>query len=319
MFYPQSVFVQGDLVWASTTTYFNITSPDAIAYLCCDSSNASYISPEAMFTTLMQNKPKAILLYSTQGNCCGIDDDGLTYQTIYSMADATEATDALQTAKSAEGGLVKAVITGNGTTTQQDSQDDQSGNNSAVAMSILYSITGLITLLFLIIIGTGAIRAHRYPERYGPRSGYGSRPRQSRAKGLARAVLETIPIIKFGDAPPGKEDPALEMESQPSVRPPQDPNVGTRLSAIPEEPQRSPAATRTASGKVVDETVVAIPEQPDTEGSSQKGEDEHLGCSICTEDFEVGVDVRVLPCNHKFHPPCIDPWLINVSGTCPLW
>jgi hypothetical protein len=27
----------------------------------------------------------------------------------------------------------------------------------------------------------------------------------------------------------------------------------------------------------------------------------------------------VLPCDHKFHPPSIDPWLIGVSGTCPLW
>jgi hypothetical protein len=29
--------------------------------------------------------------------------------------------------------------------------------------------------------------------------------------------------------------------------------------------------------------------------------------------------VRVLPCQHQFHPPCVDPWLVNVSGTCPLW
>lgn len=307
-------------MWATTTSYINITESTEVAYLCCDNNTqSSYISPSDMFTTLMQNKPRAILLYSIQGNCCGINDAALDYQTIYTMTDANEATDVLQTVNSADGGLVKAVITGNGTSAQQDTQDNQGGSNSAVAMSILYSITGLITLLFLIIIATGAIRAHRYPERYGPRSGYGSRPRQSRAKGLARAVLETIPIIKFGDTQPAKEDPALEMESQPSIRPPQDPNVGTRLSAIPEEPQRSPAAAAAAPGKGTDQTVGAVTEQAQTEGSSQKGEDENLGCSICTEDFKVGEDVRVLPCNHKFHPPCIDPWLINVSGTCPLW
>src|SRR5690606_1249380 len=94
------------------------------------------------------------------------------------------------------------------------------GRNSAVAMSILYSITGLITLLFLVIIGTGAIRAHRYPERYGPRSGFGGRPSQSRAKGLALAVLETLPIVKFGDPNSAKADPSLELESQPPAAAP---------------------------------------------------------------------------------------------------
>ena len=41
-------------------------------------------------------------------------------------------------------------------------------------------------------------------------------------------------------------------------------------------------------------------------------------CIICTEDFEKGEDIRVLPCNHTFHPACVDPWLLGVSGTCPL-
>ncbi|OIW27945.1 hypothetical protein CONLIGDRAFT_682953 [Coniochaeta ligniaria NRRL 30616] len=313
-----AVFVKGTLVWATTTNYINITSSDAIAYLCCDNMNSSYISPSDMLGTIMSNTPKAILLYSTQGNCCGIQDTNLPYQTIFSMTDSSEAADALRTSNSADDGIVQATITGNSTSTQQDDPDQQGSNNSAVAMSILYSITGLITLLFLIIIATGAIRAHRYPERYGPRSGYGSRPRQSRAKGLARAVLETIPIIKFGDTPPAKEDPALELESQPSIRAPQDPTMGTRLSAIPEEPQRSPVTTHAVPGTTPNAVSGAIPEQAETDHTSQKGEDEHLGCSICTEDFKVGEDVRVLPCNHKFHPPCIDPWLINVSGTCPL-
>ena len=38
-----------------------------------------------------------------------------------------------------------------------------------------------------------------------------------------------------------------------------------------------------------------------------------------TEDFVKGQDIRVLPCDDKFHPECVDPWFLNVSGTCPLW
>jgi hypothetical protein len=54
-------------------------------------------------------------------------------------------------------------------------------------------------------------------------------------------------------------------------------------------------------------------------GATRSGSDlDAQGCSICTEDFELGQDQRVLPCDHRFHPECIDPWLLNVSGTCPL-
>ncbi|RSL51162.1 hypothetical protein CEP54_011554 [Fusarium duplospermum] len=51
------------------------------------------------------------------------------------------------------------------------------------------------------------------------------------------------------------------------------------------------------------------PEQPDNLNS----------CSICTEDFGRGVEFRPLPCGHRFHPACIDPWLLQRSLTCPLW
>lgn len=185
---------------------------------------------------------------------------------------------------------------------------------TAVAMSILYSITGIITLLFLIIIATGAIRAHRHPERYGPRGGLPGRPRQSRAKGLARAMLETLPIVKFGDGEAKPENREIELEEGGS------------------EHQRDAGATavQNANGEAQPETSENMAHKtgigPDEhnhthgEGSTESPEvREHLGCSICTEDFEKGEDVRVLPCNHKFHPACIDPWLLNVSGTCPLW
>lgn len=42
-------------------------------------------------------------------------------------------------------------------------------------------------------------------------------------------------------------------------------------------------------------------------------------CTICEEEFQEGQDVRLLPCDHGYHPACIDIWLLNMSATCPLW
>jgi hypothetical protein len=181
-------------------------------------------------------------------------------------------------------------------------------------MSILYSITGVITLLFLVIIATGAIRAHRHPERYGPRAAATGRPRQSRARGLARAMLETIPIVKFGD-PPSHNKPtgAADVELAETDRSTGGANPPANMS---------PGNGRGMSGNAsTDPTAIRSNARPDGASNGGHGidEDEALGCSICTDDFVRGEDIRVLPCNHKYHPRCIDPWLLNVSGTCPLW
>jgi hypothetical protein len=43
-------------------------------------------------------------------------------------------------------------------------------------------------------------------------------------------------------------------------------------------------------------------------------------CPICIVDFEEGDDVRVLPCEgkHCFHQSCVDPWLLELSSSCPI-
>lgn len=85
-----------------------------------------------------------------------------------------------------------------------------SNANTGLAMIILYAITGCVTLMFLIVIISGAIRAMRHPERYGPRAGGhpsdsdetdGEDPNvghQTRVAGLTRAILDTFPVVKFG-------------------------------------------------------------------------------------------------------------------------
>lgn len=35
-------------------------------------------------------------------------------------------------------------------------------------------------------------------------------------------------------------------------------------------------------------------------------------CMICMCEYVTGDDLRILPCFHEFHAPCIDKWL-NVS------
>jgi hypothetical protein len=41
-------------------------------------------------------------------------------------------------------------------------------------------------------------------------------------------------------------------------------------------------------------------------------------CAVCLEDFEPGDLLRALPCGHRFHTDCIDPWLTERSSACPM-
>jgi len=327
-----AVKISGNLVLADTDNFEALTRPETIAYVSCDPDDSLRVLNQVV---AMKETISAILLYSLKGNYCDLQgSDNLKFKSIFSMSDIDDANSALNATRTSEG-IVRAMIAGSWPQDKTEDNEAQGGSNSAVAMSILYSITGLITLLFLVIIATGAIRAHRYPERYGPRSGHGGRPRQSRAKGIARAVLETLPIVKFGDpTPSNKLDAAYELEHQRSDSQPES-LTRARLSAIPEEP-RTPKTPKTPKhaqkdnspkpATILENVATASATMDQTlntstlvcDGTGHGPHDEHLGCSICTEDFLVGEDVRVLPCDHKFHPTCIDPWLINVSGTCPL-
>lgn len=329
------ILVQGSLVKVDQTNYNLFNDSSKIAYVSCD-PNESNISPSDVLNGLMDspNHPTAILLYTLDSSMmyCSLAGNDLTYQSIWSMVSSEDAWQAKNLTVAAASSTVSAAITGNNTE-DSSSTSANGGNSSAVAMSILYSITGLITLLFLIIIATGALRAHRNPERYGPRAGHGGRPRQSRARGLARAVLETLPIIKFGDPQPAKGDPDHELESVAGERRVDSPepvaNMSNSKAAVAPAPTATTTDTNTdgneegpaaqpATQRTNTPTATPHAEVSGAGGAAPEGVDENLGCAICTEDFQVGEDVRLLPCDHRYHPACIDPWLINVSGTCPL-
>ncbi|KAK8669179.1 hypothetical protein V6N13_106616 [Hibiscus sabdariffa] len=41
-------------------------------------------------------------------------------------------------------------------------------------------------------------------------------------------------------------------------------------------------------------------------------------CYICLSEYEEEEKIRVLPCQHEFHMSCVDKWLKEIQGVCPL-
>lgn len=357
----QQVIFEGNLTLADATNYPGISGADVIPYLSCDQTNNSFIQPNTIVNQLMDNDPQpaAILLYSLEEQGCGLAGQDLLFNRILSVSGVQAANHIKEiTMNSTAGTAVHATMTGNLTSNgdgSDGSQSDGGNNNSTITMSVLYSITAIVSILFIVIIGMGALRARRYPERYGPRPAVlGGGARQSRAKGLARAVLETLPIVKFGGEQQQQQlpKPGIDLELENASNMPRGSTDADReeqgLGGRPHSnsQSRSLNATESSTAPAVGsnqntessiQNEVSKDDLPTTfnEGTSRRGvdevdvaanndsngarNDEALVCSICTEDFHVGEDMRVLPCNHKFHPQCVDPWLVNVSGTCPLW
>ncbi|CAI0472087.1 unnamed protein product [Linum tenue] len=52
---------------------------------------------------------------------------------------------------------------------------------------------------------------------------------------------------------------------------------------------------------------------------AESGDDEGVSsrdCSICLESFSGGDELMCLPCGHRFHSVCLDPW-VRACGDCP--
>ncbi|KAI9828194.1 MAG: hypothetical protein M1826_006122 [Phylliscum demangeonii] len=380
----KNIRINGTLVLADALTAANLSSAD-IAWINCEpSAYPAGTTASSVLSLAAAHHPAAVVLYSALSNHCNVTiESGFTYSSLFTLAGnamagvlenalkttppalaqafiAQDANDTATNATAGAGATSNANGGGgmNGGAAGSGPGNGGAGNSilgtsptTAVAMIILYSITGVITALFLVIIVTGAVRAHRHPERYGPRLGGNGRTRQSRARGIARAMLDTLPIVKFGekDETPKPATADVELghasrEAQPegsdetaepvgtTVAPatgvaPLDPTEGTGDGSTALAASDADGTTTNRASTAV-EAVDAIHEAPNdrdaasaanaAEPAPETSPDDSLGCSICTEDFVKGEDVRVLPCDHKYHPECIDPWLLNVSGTCPL-
>lgn len=308
----QVMDIQGNLRHLTTETLTQLTEDDIVLVSCDALPSSDGLSPSALVESFIEKSPKAIVLYSFESVRCNINDVR-AYKAFYTIPHFKPMLLATMTHINQMGMIHATNRSPNGS---NSTPNDNPQRTPAVAMSILYAVTGIITVLFLAIIATGAWRAHTNPERYGPRGGLAGRPRQSRAKGLARAMLETLPIVKFGDPTLVKGENG-DMELQGTAAEERRPSTSDYATARQSKPEVQSSTTTDVSQ---DDGSKDIPDEDATKRQSQvEAQGSNIGCSICTEDFKKGEDVRVLPCNHQYHPNCIDPWLLNVSGTCPLW
>jgi len=73
----------------------------------------------------------------------------------------------------------------------------------------------------------------------------------------------------------------------------------------------------------IDEGVIDAMSTTLTYGSSSSSGDgspattEQQQCMVCFEDFAGGDELRLLPCLHRYHRECIDPWLAQ-NRHCPI-
>ncbi|KAI7221225.1 hypothetical protein KC340_g15839 [Hortaea werneckii] len=220
--------LSGPTLLVNNSNQLDIKNRDIVVINCDLSAYPGNIGPLDIFATAEQRNATGVVWYSQEADWCDFQDYGGGYKWIYTMKnmnDTNRVLDKIDNWSNNDGDSIYATI-GRMDSEQPGSSGSESGDNgdggdnddndqdttttpppgsnnlgssptTAVAMIILYAVTGIVTALFLCIIITGAVRAHRHPERYGPRNLLG-RARQSRARGLARAMLDTIPIVKFG-------------------------------------------------------------------------------------------------------------------------
>lgn len=91
-------------------------------------------------------------------------------------------------------------------------------------------------------------------------------------------------------------------------------SISPKMPAVETVTQKSTAV----ESKVVDtEQIVGLASTTTT--SAIPNQFEQPTCAICLDDFVAGESrVRQLPCDHIFHPDCVDTFLTQNSSLCPL-
>jgi hypothetical protein len=289
----------GDLVLINDTTV--IPDWSTIPMVNCDDEDMA-----GQYLVQIENgNAPCTVMYSLLSQGCNFTSSSSTVETqlgtVFTMVSNSAARSIISQITRSADSLTAVIAPNSSAVATGSSQTKGKSSASTVAMAVLYSITGIIAAAFLFVIVSGAIRVHKHPERYGlvhsnydpdlDTFGSSTGHYTNRAKGLARAVLDSIPLVKFqvsasGNKPDGDKEAGIEI---------------CDLTIIPFE-------DTTRNRTELDDLPIA----------TLQGSDDDPMCPICFERFTDGDILRDLPCKHKFHALCVDPWLLNTSALCPL-
>ena len=331
----------------------------------------TYINPSSVLQNILDvGKLSWLVLYSRTSNHCTISDIDSLPNIIGVMT--TEGTTAgtnlsdwfRHKAPSTAATMYPNVYSFTATNSSSGpiSYAIPSSDSPSMGKIVLYACVGLAGALIIAAIFVGVIRQRLHPERYGPNLIVGESP-QGFARGIARAMLESLPVVKFSELDRASrssqkdpdEDDDFEMDdaasrrssrhnhyivtipadqhsgSQPTppttsiARPPPAHITTTTISSTATTARLHPASPSNYASSST-QAQASLTSRLTASSSSNQASSSHRPthhnntsntCSICTDDFSPSDAIRILPCRHKFHPPCVDPWLLR-EGTCPL-
>ncbi|KAF7806481.1 RING-H2 finger protein ATL65 [Senna tora] len=90
------------------------------------------------------------------------------------------------------------------------------------------------------------------------------------------------------------------------------------LFEVLDEIHRQPVSLSLVSLPAPESIVDSFPLKCHKKVDTADGGNDAEQCYICLAEYEEGDKIRVLPCNHEYHMSCVDKWLKEIHGVCPL-
>ncbi|KAH8648568.1 hypothetical protein BX600DRAFT_116417 [Xylariales sp. PMI_506] len=210
-------------------------------------------------------------------------------------------------------------------------------NNSTSTGDHAPSVSAALCITLAVLVLIGGCVAHQTNSLSRLRETAIQTHRRLTGRGLDDETINQIPIVKYHAA--AKRDGTTDSgrgrdEQQQQQQQPSEPAAAAagRLETIPEDGSAAVATAAieptkqhqegwrrlTATLQRCRDDISKLPLSRFKKSKSQPDALQSQSCSICTDDFIDGMDVRKLPCGHTYHPQCIDEWLRDFGVTCPL-